>query len=82
MAAYFNEFDFEPVKTYATRDNAIKAVQKWADKFDFKGRAFNVMVVTVRDFSHVNVTRFCPVMINIDKDFLQNAIHSGFNVIN
>lgn len=85
MPAHFNVVDLPPARTYATPDNAIKAVKKWADKVVFEGRAFNVVVLDCRkggQGSDAEDRRYYPVLINIHTNFLQQAIFSGFNCVN
>lgn len=85
MAAFFNTFDFQPVKTYASRENAEKAVANWAKNEEFEhGRAFNLMIVEVHapSLSKQQQVRYCPVICNVDSRFFHVVIHSGFNVIN
>jgi hypothetical protein len=85
MPVHFNVVDLPPARTYATPDNAIKAVKKWADKVSFAGRGFNVVVLDCRkggQGSGAEDRRYYPVLINIHTDFLHVAIHSGFNVVN
>jgi len=75
--AHFNVITIEPTKTYATATNAEKAVTKWAARFDgATDRIFNVIMLTTPE------GRFYPLLCNINKEYFQQVIHSGFNVVN
>lgn len=81
--AVFNVLKLTPVKTYATHDNAVKAVEKrvkdWvpAGGTD-KDLLFNVIIL--QDDSG----RYFPVICNtgIHSDGFYLALRAGFNVIN
>lgn len=71
-------FVIEPVKTYATRENAIKAVEKKFGKLDqpsdnpsFKEQRFFIMTHTDG--------RFFPVFVGMQA--IQAGVHFHFNVI-
>ena len=70
--------DLQPVKTYATKENALKAVQKKFVNLKSDTRLFNVVILPTED------GRFFPVLCNCSQSNggFQIAIHSGFNVIN
>lgn len=75
--ATFNLITFEPSKTYATAENALKAVAKYAERFsNSNAHLFNVIMGTTPD------GRFYPMLCNINKDYFQLVIHSGFNCVN
>jgi hypothetical protein len=74
--AHFNVITIEPVKTYATAENATKAVKKYADRFTCTDRIFNVIMMTTPE------GRFYPLLCNIHRDYFAQVIHSGFSVVN
>lgn len=85
MSAFFNVVEIAPVRTYASRENAVKAVEKWTETVSFFGRAFNVVVLDCRKGgmgTDAEDRRYYPVLINVAKDFMHVAIHSPFNVVN
>lgn len=83
----FNVITIEPIKTYATAENAVKAVQKrFAATLDGP-RMFNVVVLEHRmppgnDYSDLAVTRYFPLICNIREEHFQQVLHCGFNLIN
>lgn len=69
-------FNIEPIKTYATRENAIKAVEKkgFADTVPhFKNLALRYFIMTHTD------GRFFPVFVG--EAAVQAGVHFHFNVI-
>lgn len=71
----YNFIDIEPVRTYATVDNARKAVDKRMELVSRPSpeRAFNVAIMEHKG-------RFFPLLCNCND--LQLAIWTGFNVVN
>ena len=79
----FNIIDIEPVRTYATRENAIKAVQKKFCGIVDGPRMFNVVIMERRNPPPgPDGVRYFPLLCNIREEFFQQAIHCGFNIIN
>lgn len=74
----YGVIDLQPVKTYASKENAIKAVEKKFVNLKSDTRLFNVVILPTED------GRFFPVLCNCSQSNggFQIAIHSGFNVIN
>lgn len=65
-------FEITPSRTYATRENAIKAVEKFYGNREFRLR--------VMYFIHTHTDgRFFPVFVG--ERALQEGIHFKFNVI-
>lgn len=68
----------EPVRTYATALNAMRAVDaKMLGVMDASGRKlFNVAIMPTAD------GRWYPLICNIAPDGMQVAISTGFNLVN
>lgn len=62
--------EIEPVRTYATPENAVKAVEK---------RLGHMKDLPVRYFIHQKGDRFFPVFIGVE--CLQHGIHFHFNIV-
>lgn len=81
----FNVIELQPTRTYATPENAIKAVTKYAEGITYPGRAFNVLILDCRKGgmgADAEDRRYYPVLCNIASGFLHVALHSGFIVVN
>lgn len=76
----YREIELTPVKTYATKANAQKAVAKFFEKLDIQTIFCSIMYLTNAE------GRFYPVMLNVSqKDFpeaIQLSLASGFTLIN
>lgn len=64
-------YEIEPVKTYATRENAVKAIERIFEKYE--GETLRFSILTHKD------GRFFPVFIGMNA--IKAGVHFHFNVI-
>ena len=67
------QIELTPVKTYKTRENAIKAVEKFDVADEFQGKQIRYIVMTHTD------GRFFPVFLG--EVAVQAGLHFKFNVL-
>lgn len=72
----YNIISIDEARSYATRDNAIKAVDRTFAEWKGKQRLFNVMIVRNTAGRHV------PIICNIDPNHVGRVAWSGFLCVN
>lgn len=77
MSLGYGIVNIEPVKSYASAANAIKAVEKvFGPQLQGNSRQFNVAIMCTPE------GRFFPLICNVHPNAMGMVIHAGFNVVN